>query len=289
KLKIGVILLKQKKIESAIQKLQAVIHAEPDNAYAKYYLGVAYEELGNNKKAIEILEQIPPDSLLWEESRLRLSLIYKKTKKMDKAYQVLKDAILIKPEDPMLYVYLGSLYEESGKYEEAEKYLREGLKIQPTNIDLMFRLGVLLDKKKEKEKALNIMREILKQDPRHADALNYIGYSYAELGIKLDEAKTLIERALKEKPRNGYILDSLAWVYYKMGKYEEALKKIKQALKYTPNDPIINEHLGDIYRALKRWKRALNAYKNVLNKLNPENPEKIRAKIKEVEEHIKAR
>ena len=74
-----------------------------------------------------------------------------------------------------------------------------------------------------------------------------------------------------------------------MGNYRQALIQIKKALKYTPDDPIINEHLGDIYKALGEWKHALKAYKKVLDKLNPENPEKIEAKIKEVEAHLRKR
>ena len=125
------------------------------------------------------------------------------------------------------------------------------------------------------------MRKVLEFDPDHADALNYIGYTYAEQGIKLDEAMSLILRALKGKPESGYIIDSLGWVYYQQGAYNEALKHLEEAASKVPNDPTIREHLGEVYFKKRMYQKSLEMYEKALS-LNHPNGEKIKARIKEV-------
>jgi Flp pilus assembly protein TadD len=90
------------------------------------------------------------------------------------------------------------------------------------------------------------MQEAIMLNPTHADALNYLGYSYAEREVKLQEAVTLIQQALTIKPENGYYLDSLAWAYFKMGRFKEALGEMKRAVAAVPDDPVFFEHLGEI-------------------------------------------
>ena len=97
------------------------------------------------------------------------------------------------------------------------------------------------------EESIKSMEKVLDIDPQNADALNFIGYSYADRGIHLDEAEQMIVQALKIKPDNGYILDSLGWVHFKKNKYDSALKHLKRALELLPDDPNIMEHLGDVY------------------------------------------
>jgi tetratricopeptide (TPR) repeat protein len=110
------------------------------------------------------------------------------------------------------------------------------------------------------------LKKTIEINPNHADALNYLGYSYADKGVNLDEALSLINRALELKPDNGYILDSLGWVYFKLGQYDEALKtllKAAETAKAAP-DPVIFEHIGDVYnskgikdKAKEFWQKAI--------------------------------
>ena len=123
-------------------------------------------------------------------------------------------------------------------------------------------------------------------NPDHADALNYIGYTYAEQGIRLNEAMDLIERALKLKPNSGYIIDSLGWVYYQKGLYDEALDKLEKASSLTPNDPTITEHLGDVYFKKKKYQKSFEMYQKALS-LNHPDKEKLQQKIEEVKKFLK--
>lgn len=103
------------------------------------------------------------------------------------------------------------------------------------------------------------LKRTIEINPKHADALNYLGYSYAEKGMLLDEAYSLVKRALELKPENGYIMDSLGWIYFKSGKYDEALKTLLRAAEIVKDDPTIMEHLGDAYNALG-FKEKAKAY-----------------------------
>ena len=108
-------------------------------------------------------------------------------------------------------------------------------------------------------------REALKLEPDQPLVLNYLGYSMVEKGENLDEALAMIQKAVKGQPDDGYITDSLGWVYYRLGRYQDAVAPMLRAVELTPDDPIINDHLGDVLWMVGRkreaefqWRRALS-------------------------------
>ena len=117
-----------------------------------------------------------------------------------------------------------------------------------------------------KDQSIAAMKNVLRLTPNDAEALNYLGYTYADMGINLDEAEMLIQSALKIKPDDGYITDSLGWVYYKRGDYSRALKLLTKAVSMIPDDPVILEHLGDVYYQMNSKENALNYYRQSLKK-----------------------
>jgi tetratricopeptide (TPR) repeat protein len=183
-------------------------------------------------------------------------------------------------------LYLGSFYEEIENYKAAEAVLKQGLGIKPDHVKLHFRLGVVYDKWGKKEDSIRQMRLVIKLDPQNANALNYLGYTYADLGKNLDEAEKLIKEALKHKPEDGYIIDSLGWVYFKKGLFQEALTYLKKAVELVPEDPIILEHLGDAYRKLGDPDNALKFYQRSLLQ-KKENRENLEKKINDILEQKK--
>ena len=128
---------------------------------------------------------------------------------------------------------------------------------------------------------MSTMRKVIELDPKHANALNYLGYTYADLGTNLDEAERLIKEALKYKPNDGYITDSLGWVYYKKGEFEKALQYLQKAVEIVPDDPIMLEHVGDAYLKLNNKSRALEYYKKSLQ-YKEKDKEKLEQKIREI-------
>ena len=128
---------------------------------------------------------------------------------------------------------------------------------------------------------MEAMRTVISLDPKHANALNYLGYTYADLRLNLDEAERLIKEALKYKPNDGYITDSLGWVYYKKGKFDIALKYLKKAIELVPDDPIMLEHLGDAYLKLDDKPNALKSYQKSLN-IKGKDKEALMEKIRQL-------
>ncbi len=136
-------------------------------------------------------------------------------------------------------------------------------------------------------KAFRYLKTAIKKDPFHVMALNYLGYTYADRGIHLDEAEDLIKRALKFRPNDGYIIDSLGWVYFKKKRYDEALVEMEKAWKLAPNDPVVGEHLGEVYLKKGLWDKAIKILRRVLE-VNPSVKEKetILKKIKEAQQRL---
>ncbi|MBW1786453.1 MAG: tetratricopeptide repeat protein [Deltaproteobacteria bacterium] len=280
---LGLLYLRQGRLDESIEELKLILAAWPEDDKTRYYLGTAYEENKDLENALAQFRKIGPESKYFQSSRIHIAYILDSQGKSTEAIDVLESAIDGSEAEVELYLMLASLYEGLKKYDKGIEVAREGLKNDERNVDLLFRIGVLLDKKGDKEACLTEMRNILKIDPDHADALNYIGYTYAEKGIRLDEAMKLIKRALAIKPESGYILDSLGWVYFQKGQYGEALGYLEKAAIATPDDPTINEHLGDTYLKMERHGEAIDAYKKALSLEHPDS-DKVKKKMGEVEQ-----
>jgi tetratricopeptide (TPR) repeat protein len=194
----------------------------------------------------------------------------------------MENAIKTKPKEANLYLILADLFEKENQLPKALAVLQKGLDQNRDSVDLLFQLGAFYDKMGEFEKMVTQMKEVLRLEPDHADALNYLGYSYADRGIRLEEALQLIQKAMSLKPNMGYITDSLGWLYFKLGQYEKAAVELEKANQLTPDDPTITEHLADSYFKLHRIEKAIELYEKAL-KLDPkpDQIERLKSKIKE--------
>ncbi len=284
RLKIGIIHLQQRKYQEAISDFQALLKDRPQYDQALYYLAASYEEKGERadlEQAVVNLRLIPENSPLWEPAQMRLALLFAKMNDHKWGIECLEKAVRLKPQVVDFYLYLAYLYEETKDFPKALETLNAGLTVGGETVVLLFRKGIVLDRLDRKDEALEVMQKILNLERDHAGALNYIGYTYADRGVRLEEAKELIERALEKEPQDGYIMDSLAWVHYRMGNYVKALEVIRKALELVPDDPIILEHYGDILKALGRLQEARQAYEKSLEK-GHEKPATIQQKIQQI-------
>jgi tetratricopeptide (TPR) repeat protein len=247
--------------EAANTIIQGMIDGGAGNSDLNYLAGVALDGLGEKDAAIDQLKQVAPGSRFFQNATVHAALLYQEREQLPAAIDFLLNTIEKDPQNPEFYLYLGSFYEQVEDYEKAEKALGDGLALDPKNSRLYFRLGVVYDKWGRKDDSIAAMQEVLRFEPTNPNALNYLGYTYADMGIKLDEAEKLIRKALEQKPGDGYITDSLAWVYYKRGEYEQALPLLEQAASLVPDDPIVKEHLGDVYNKLGMTEKALQSYR----------------------------
>jgi tetratricopeptide (TPR) repeat protein len=265
--------------EAATIIIQGMIKGAPESSDLKYLFGVALDGVGKKEAAIEQLRQVAPESRFFRNAAVHAALLYQEMDQLQRAIDFLSKTIDKDPQNPEFRLYLGSFYEQVEAYDKAEAALKAGLELDPENPRICFRLGVVYDKWGKKEDSIAAMRQVVKLEPDNANALNYLGYTFADMGINLDEAEQLIRKALEYKPGDGYITDSLAWVYYKRGLYEKALQLLEQAANVVPDDPVVREHLGDVYDKLGMTQEALRSYRQSIEQGHTEKDsieEKIR-------------
>jgi tetratricopeptide (TPR) repeat protein len=282
---LGLIYLQQGMLDESIEELELILSGWPEDEKTRFYLATAYEEKGETDKALEQFRMIQKGSAYYTTAQIHIAYILNIQGNSDESIDIIERAIEDDPQRVELYLLLSSFHESREDYDKALEALESGLLKTEENEDLHFRIGVILDKTGRKEESIAKMRKVLEIEPNHADALNYIGYTFAEQGIRLDEAETLIKKALSLKPDSGYIVDSLGWVYYQKGLYPKALKMLQKAVTLTPNDPAIMEHLGDAYFKTKAYEKALQAYEKALT-LEPPDEEQIKKKIEEVKKYL---
>jgi len=160
----------------------------------------------------------------------------------------------------------------------AARVAREASTRFPESSEALFRLGSSLERSGAAGEAEKIFQKLLEGRPNDSAAQNYLGYMWADRGVRLEEARALLEKAVAREPRNGAYLDSLGWVYFRLGRLEAAASYLSAAKQREPDDPTIEEHLGDlserrgqVEKAIVHWERALE--------LKHEEPEKVREKL----------
>ncbi len=283
--RLGLIYLRRDKFNESISEFKSILSVWPDDQEARYYLGAAMEESGDLENAYKNFNFIKLDSEKSVSARIHMAYILEKQEKSDQAITLLKETINQKRDKPELYLMLESVYEKKEDYLSAKDTLEDGLRYNENNIDLLFRLGIVLDKLDKNEECLKRMEMVVKIEPNHAEALNYIGYTYADKGIHLDRAQELIEKAIKNRPNAGFIIDSLGWLYFKKGYYDKAIIELKKAIKLAPEDPSISEHLGDVYFKMSDFINALKIYKSTLS-LKDAEKDRLNKKIKDIEREL---
>ncbi len=204
--------------------------------------------------------------------------------KPDAAIEALTQLAEANPDLRRVHRRLGDTLRSLERHEEAsEVYDRVVAMIDepvPSDWSLYFVRGITLERTDRWEAAEADFRQSLALNPGQPQVLNYLGYSLVDMGEKLDEALDMIERAVAAQPDSGYIVDSLGWAMYRLGRYDEAITHMERAVELMPVDPIINDHLGDVYWAVGRemearfqWRRALSFDPE------PDDAERIRAKL----------
>lgn len=270
----------KERYSDALTALKGMREGAPDDPGLQYASGVVYFNMDQPREAVTAFKAVPPESSFYLNAVIHRGIIAYQQEELDEAIEIMRDALESFDEEGKREIipYLSSFYQQKGSLETAEELVRQGLEINPKDTDLLFELGVLYDKQQRSDAAMETMQQVLEIDPDHADALNYVGYTYADKGIHLDQAEEMIRRALEQKPENGYIIDSLGWLYYQREMYEKAMQYIEQAARLVPDDPIVLEHLGDVYVKLNKPQKALDSYQQALE-LGPEDPDKLKQKM----------
>ena len=271
--KIGLLYLELERYDEAVTTFEEILKLEPGAQQIRFYLGTAYEEMEEADPAIAEFSKIPKESPYFVDALGHLAYLYKEKGDVEKGIALLKGEIKddVKQGAPRveLYLHLAGLYESADRLPEGIDLLTSmDAKLQD-DPRVSFRLGILYDKVGRKDLSVSMMKRVLAATPDDPQALNYLGYTYAEMGVNLDEALSYLKKAVSLKPDDGFILDSLGWTYFQLKRYGDAVHELERAAELSEDDATVLGHLADAYCANRSYKKALPLYRK-LQKLEPE-------------------
>jgi len=293
-------------ISQARTQLDLILKEDPENLTGLLLLGLVESRKENYARALELFNHLrtvsgdsfdtlmqigstqremkmyPEAAATFEETariypdrfepHLNLAIIHDAEGDMEKAQSSAEKALSLAPDRSSIRTYLAQILTRQERFSEAITLLEEGLEIDPEDVALLYQMGITHDQAGRFDLAEKALLLLLEVKSNHPDALNYLGYSWADRGIRLEEAKEMIEKALRIRPDAPYIIDSLGWVHYQLGHYEEALRLLLIAVEKMEEDPTVLDHLGDTYEKLGQEELAILYWSRALAS-DPDNPE----------------
>ncbi|MBL8577388.1 MAG: tetratricopeptide repeat protein [Mesorhizobium sp.] len=241
--------------------LQLALALRPDSDQTLIQLAGVAEQQQDSEAAIALYERIPASSPLKRVSQLQLGLNLADLDRRDEAIAQLKKLVDENPEDMRGYLALGGVYASKEDYAEAAKTYDRAVErletkkgfVMPkdpraaSNWNIYYQRGIAYERLKQWPKAEPNFRKALELFPNQPQVMNYLGYSWIDMNINLQEGMDMIAKAVELRPSDGYIVDSLGWAHYRLGDYDAAVRELERAVSLMPNDPVLNDHLGDAY------------------------------------------
>ncbi|MBO9400280.1 tetratricopeptide repeat protein [Shimia sp. R9_3] len=265
-------------------------YLRPTHTEALLMTAELLETLGRYELASQTYQKVPADDPSFHAAELGRAEALRETGKTEAALEVLEQ--LTRSHGDVAYVHtaLGDLRRQERDFAGAVAAYNDSInlydELEPRQWFLFYARGISYERLGEWEKAEADFRKALELNPEQPQVLNYLGYSLVEKQIKLDEALDMIERAVAARPDSGYIVDSLGWVLFRLGRYDEAVAHMERAVELMPVDPVVTDHLGDVYWAVGRkleaqfqWRRALSFVD--ADTVEEADPERIRRKLEE--------
>ncbi|WP_371926846.1 tetratricopeptide repeat protein [Bradyrhizobium sp. WD16] len=281
---IGASLTRRGGEDLALVYLQLALYLEPHHALALLSLADLYESVKKPQMAIKIYERVPANSPLKRNAQIQLATDLDAADRSDEAINILKETTAQDPKDIEAVMALGNIERSRKKFADCANTYSQGIDLsadKPNWVFYYFR-GICEERSKQWPKAEADLKKALEMEPDQAHVLNYLGYSWIDQGLNLDEAMKMIRRAVEQRPDDGYIVDSLGWAYYRTGNYEEAVKNLERAVDLKPEDPTINDHLGDAYWRVGRKLEAKFQWAHARDlKPDPDELPKIEAKVRD--------
>jgi Flp pilus assembly protein TadD len=215
-----------------------------------------YEGVKKPELAIKIYERVPAASPMRRNAEIQRALDLDSLDRTDEAKAILEKLVAENSTDLEAVTALGNVQRGRKQFAECADAYSKGIDSiktseKPNWVIYYFR-GICFERSKQWPKAELDMKTALELSPDQPLVLNYLGYSWIDQGVHLDDGMKMIQRAVEQRADDGYIVDSLGWAYYRIGNYEEAVKHLERAVELKPEDPTINDHLGDAYFRIGR-------------------------------------
>ena len=263
-------------------------YLRPDHIEAILLSAGLLDRLEQYDLAIGAFREVPRDHPAFDAAELGRADVLRRSGKEDAAIEVFQQLAKLRPDMALIQVTIGDTFRELDRHQDALAAYDRAVELftqdAPGQWVVYFARGISRERTGDWEGSEADFNKALELQPEQPQVLNYLGYSYVERQENLPRALDMIERAVAAMPDSGYIADSLGWVYYRLGRYQEAVAPMEKAVELMPVDPVVNDHLGDVYWAVGRklearfqWKRALSFAENDEN--DEIKPDRIRAKL----------
>src|SRR5215211_4865912 len=282
---IGATLTRRGGEDLALVYLQLALYLQPNHSMALLSLADLYESVKKPQMAIKVYERVPAHSPLKKNAQIQLATNLDTADRSEEAIKILKGVTAEDPKDIEAIMALGNIERGRKKFADCVQTYSMGIDAMPAAAEknawvTYYYRGICEERSKQWIKAETDMRKALEMQPEQPHVLNYLGYSWIDQGINLDEGMKMIKRAVDQRPDDGYIVDSLGWAFYRIGNFEDAVKNLERAIDLKPEDPTINDHLGDAYWRVGRTLEAKFQWAHARDlKPEPDELPKIEAKI----------
>ncbi len=266
--------------------LQMALYLKPDFAFAHAALANVYETTKRFETANAIYDRVPEASPLQLLIKIRKANNLDALKRTDEARDILVDLAKANPQDIRPVEALANILRGRERYAEAIKQYDKIIAFvgepKPSHWTYWYSRGTSYERMKDWPSAERDLLRANDLSPDQPLVLNYLGYSWVDRKIQLRRGLKLIEKAVKLKPEDGYIVDSLGWAHFRLGNYTKAAEQLERAVELRPSDPILNDHLGDALWRIGRIREARYQWKLSLTlKPEPENERKTRIKLRD--------
>ncbi|WP_350332899.1 tetratricopeptide repeat protein [Coralliovum pocilloporae] len=283
---IGTLLAREGGAEAGSVMLRLALHLDEEHELAIMSMADQLEAVKQYDKANALYAQLDNESVLQPVSVIQTALNLERLEKTDDAIGLLEELIKTEKSNLSAINTLGNLLRSKERYEDAALVYSKGIstipQLQPGHWSIYYTRGIAYERSKDWPKAEADFRKALDLSPDQPLVLNYLGYSWVDRGENYDEALDMIKKAVEQRPQDGYIVDSLGWVYYKLERFEEAVPHMERAVALKPADPIINDHLGDVYWKVGRKREAMFQWQHARD-LKPDEPEVLERVLKKIE------
>jgi tetratricopeptide (TPR) repeat protein len=289
--RLGAVYHEQNKVDPAIDAFQKMIDMGGETAVRGFQGQVdVYRDAKQFDKAVEVARKAVEANPKDRDLKLILAGELTDLGKTDEGLTLARSLLANTPEDRTVWLAMAQIFTRLRRWKDADDALAKAGTLttkQEDRIYLLFLKGEVAERQKHDEPAEQFFRQVLDMDPANAMTLNYLGYVLADKGIRLPEALKMIRKAVEEEPMNGAYLDSLGWVYFKMGEYELAEENLRQAVERDRSDPAVHDHLGDLYEktgrirlAAQQWELSLAQYaKSAPADVEPADVAKVQHKL----------
>lgn len=253
--------------EQALIMGQLAYYVAPRMADISIFIGELLLQNSQFELSLAAFERVADDPIFNYEAQILQATVLRQMERYDDASSMLERLAEQRPERTDALISLGNMHSGNRDYDKAELALSRAVERigEPRNHDwrLFYSRGIAYERTERWPLAEADFQKSLELFPDQPFVLNYLGYSWVDQELNLDEAKRMLRRAVELRPEDGFIVDSLGWAHFQLGEYDEAVMHLERAVELQPGDPVINDHLGDAYwrvgrvrEARYQWERA---------------------------------